>query len=142
LTSRSSYCDPVYEMTAKLLLPVFVIPEEVDRELNPSDDQPARWVHDHPQIHRSTAQSWRRAREVADRYPGLVNLAKPRGTADPFVVAVAIEERERAAASPWPRDVVVVANETSQLPSRRREFSSAPSRNARRRRAFRRARRS
>lgn len=95
-----------------------VVPEEVDHELNPSPDQPAQWVHDHPQIHRSTAESWERAREVADRYPALVNLAKPRGTADPFVVAVAIEERERADAGLWPREVVVVTNETSRLPGR------------------------
>jgi hypothetical protein len=95
-----------------------VVPEEVDRELNPSPDQPAIWVHDRPHIHRSTTGLWDRAREVADRYPALVNLAKPRGSADPFVVALAIDERERSESGLWPRDAVVVTNETSHLPSR------------------------
>ena len=72
-----------------------IVPEEVDRELQPTDDRPARWLHDRPQIHRSTESLWSRACEVADRYPALVNLAKPRGTADPFVVALTPSRNRR-----------------------------------------------
>jgi len=45
---------------------------------------------------------------VANRHPDLVDLAKPEGSADPFVVACALEERDRLASTLWARPVFVV----------------------------------
>ncbi len=94
-----------------------LVPEEVDRELN-SGRYPDKWVHDRPHIHRSTVSLWDRACEVADRYPQLVDLAKPKGTADPFVVACAIEEIDIRSGTIFPCEAIVVTSEVSHLPGR------------------------
>lgn len=95
-----------------------LIPEEVIRELLPSQQHTCEWLRQRPELMRPTADSWDVAREVADRFPQLVNLAKPRGSADPFVAALGIEETARQGGMLFGNDVVVVTNERSHLPGR------------------------
>jgi hypothetical protein len=95
-----------------------VVPEEVQRELGDDEaEAQVRWLRDHPAIVRGTAELWDRARLVANRYPDLVDLAKP-GSGDPFVIALALAEREQHQATLWPRPVIVVAEEHSKRPSK------------------------
>jgi hypothetical protein len=93
-----------------------LVPEEVVREVYPSDDHAAQWIHERSTAHRATVGTWSTACTIADRYPDLVNLAKPRGAADPFVVALALDEREKTANSLWRSEVHVVTNERSHRP--------------------------
>jgi len=55
---------------------------------------------------------------VANRHPDLVDLAKPEGSADPFVVACALEERDRLASTLWARPVFVVIEEKRRAPAK------------------------
>lgn len=98
-----------------------LVPEEVQRELGDEDDEePVVWLRDHRGIVVATAQLWDRSREVADRYKnqGLVELAKPNGSADPCLIALALEERDRQRATLWECPVVVVTQERSKRPSK------------------------
>lgn len=100
----------------------FLVPEEVERELGDDDHEDAVvWVRDHrTTVVVSTAQLWARSQEVAGRYPkpGLVDLAKPSGTADPFLIALALEERDRQRATLWESPVKVITEERTRRPGR------------------------
>jgi len=98
-----------------------LVPEEVQRELGDEDDEePVVWLRDHRGIVVSTADVWDRSREIADRYTnmGLVDLAKPNGSADPCLIALALEERDRQRATLWECPVVVVTQERRKRPSK------------------------
>lgn len=95
-----------------------VYPEEVRRELEPSEDEPLRWLKRHNRLEVASEVLWEAAAIVANRFPDLINLAKPKGTADPFVVGLAmlIEDQERSKI--WGHEVVVVSQERSKRPSK------------------------
>jgi hypothetical protein len=96
-----------------------LVPEEVEKELGSDlSEDPVRFLRDHPAAIRGTAVLWERAAEVANRFPDLVDLAKPDGSADPYVVACALDERDRVNATLWPQPVVVVAQESRKGPTK------------------------
>lgn len=96
-----------------------LVPEEVERELgNDLSEDPVRFLRDHPGLIRDTALLWERASEVANRFPDLVDLAKPDGSADPYVVACALEEKDRVQATLWAQPVLVVTQESRKAPTR------------------------
>jgi hypothetical protein len=93
-----------------------ILPWEVCVELDPYPDPLDKWVRAQEGCHRDTVEQWNLAQTIADRYPDLVNYAKPKGSADCFVIAAAIIERDTPVL--MPRQVIVVANETSHAPGR------------------------
>ena len=96
-----------------------VVAEEVQRELGTDvTEDPVAFLRDHPSVIRGTAELWTRAQSVAGAYPDLVDLAKPNGSADPFVIAAALEERDARADSLWPATVIVVTQERRTRPSK------------------------
>ncbi|HEY3356890.1 MAG TPA: DUF4411 family protein [Polyangia bacterium] len=79
-----------------------VSPVEVRRELEAGDDDLAKWAHLHPELFRDLTEDVQRAATtVMAMCPNLIDVAKLKDGADPFVVAVAIVE-----------GAVVVTNET------------------------------
>ncbi|MGH7119739.1 MAG: DUF4411 family protein [Acetobacteraceae bacterium] len=66
------------------------VSDEVKRELEKKDDALAAWVRAHPaMIVASEVPIQQRVREILRPWPGLVDLRRQRGQADPFVIAVA-----------------------------------------------------
>jgi hypothetical protein len=96
-----------------------LVAEEVKRELgdDPSED-PVKFIRDHPAIVTSTEDLWERAKVVANKYRDLVDFAKPKGTADPFVIALALETRDRQTGQLWGRATIVVSQENRKRPSK------------------------
>lgn len=92
-----------------------IIPQEVLVEIEGSTDQLSKWLREQETCHRSTAELWNAAQVIADRYPDLVNYAKP-GSADCFVVAAAVVERDTPVL--LPREAIVIANEARKAPDR------------------------
>jgi hypothetical protein len=92
-----------------------IVPQEVIFEIEGSTDDLAKWLREQESCHRTTAELWNAAQVVADRYPDLVNYAKP-GSADCFVVAAAIIERDTPVL--LPREAIVIANESRRAPDR------------------------
>ena len=98
-----------------------LVPEEVQRELGGDHtEEPVAWLRDHPGIIVPTAALWGRAKEVANRYKdqGLVDLAKPGGSADPYLIALGLEERDRQRATLWECPVIIVTQERRKRPSK------------------------
>lgn len=95
-----------------------IVPQEVVVELQPYWHALDRWVRDQTGCHWSTAELWPMASTVADRYPDLVNYSKYKWAsgADPFVVAAAMIERDKAVLIP--REAIVVTSEANHGPSR------------------------
>lgn len=98
-----------------------LVPEEVQRELGDDiAEEPVAWLRTHGGIVIPTKTLWDRAREVAERYrdQGLVDLAKPSGTADPYLIALGLYERERQQGMLWESQVVLVTQERRRRPGR------------------------
>lgn len=93
-----------------------LIPWEVCVELDPYPDPLDKWVHAQETCHRDTVELWNLAHTIADKYPDLVNYAKPKGSADCFVIAAAIIERDTPVL--MPHEVIVIASERSHAPGR------------------------
>jgi hypothetical protein len=99
----------------------FLVPEEVQRELgDDAAEEPVAWLRTHNDIVISTINLWDRAREVANQYRnrGLVDLAKPNGSADPYVIALALHERDRQRATLWECPVIIVTQERRKRPGK------------------------
>lgn len=92
-----------------------IVPWEVCLELEPYPDSLDKWVHAQTGCHRSTDELWDVAQVIADKYPDLVNYSK-KGSADPFVIAAAIMERDKLVLVP--RQAIVVASEVRHSPGR------------------------
>lgn len=96
-----------------------LVAEEVFRELHSSaDDDPVKWLREHSGIIVPTEKLWDTASAVADAHRDLVDLAKPSGSADPCVIALALLERERRQATLWGSTVTVVTQEKRKRPGR------------------------
>lgn len=97
-----------------------LVPEEVQRELGDDSKDAVRWLQDHPVVVGPTAQLWEGAAAVAKDYPSLVDLAKPGGSADPFLIFLALDQRERQRATLWASStpVVVVTQERRKRPGK------------------------
>lgn len=96
-----------------------VVPEQVHRELGDDITQdPVRWLRDHSGIVHPTAHLWDRAKEVANRFTDFVDLAKPDGSADPYLIALALEERDRQRSTLWESPVILVTEENRKRPGR------------------------
>lgn len=93
-----------------------IIPWEVCVELDRVDPDPLdKWVRAQAGCHRDTAGLWDSAQTIADKYPDLVNYAK-KGSADCFVIAAAIIERDTPVLLPC--ECIVVADEVRHAPGR------------------------
>jgi Domain of unknown function (DUF4411) len=96
-----------------------LVAEEVYRELHSSaDDDPVKWLREHSGIIVPTEVLWERSSVVADAHRDLVDLAKPTGSADPCVIALALVERERQQSILWGCPVLVVTQEKRKRPGR------------------------
>lgn len=96
-----------------------MVAEEVQRELGDDvSEDPVLWLHDHAGIVVPTEHLWARARAVANSYRDLIDLAKPNGSADPCVIALAVLERERQQGQLWQAPVIVVTQERRKRPSK------------------------
>jgi Domain of unknown function (DUF4411) len=97
----------------------FMVAEEVQREIgDDASEDPVKWLRDHPGIIVPTEVVWPTGRLVANKYTDLVDLAKPNGSADPCVIALALMERERQQSQLWQSPVLVVAQERRKRPSK------------------------
>jgi hypothetical protein len=96
-----------------------LVAEEVYRELHSSaDEEPVKWLRERSGIIVPTDVLWDRACAVADAHRDLVDLAKPTGSADPCVIALALMERDRQQATLWGAPVIVVTQEKRKRPGR------------------------
>ena len=96
-----------------------LVAEEVKRELgDDATEDPVQFLRDHAAIVASTEDLWETAKLVANAYRDLVDFAKPRGTADPFVIALALETRDAKQGQLWGDSVVVVSEENRKRPSK------------------------
>jgi len=93
-----------------------IVPWEVCIELEREVPDPLdKWVRAQTSCHRDTAEHWDSAQAIADKYPDLVTYAK-KGSADCFVIAAAIIERDNPVL--LPRECMVVADEGRHAPGR------------------------
>lgn len=98
-----------------------LVAEEVQRELgDDASEDPVQWLQDHSGIVVQTEVLWATASVVVNGYrdTGLVDLAKPNGTADPCVIALALMERDKPQQRLWQSPVVVVTQERSKRPTK------------------------
>src|SRR5262249_4389961 len=71
-----------------------IAPKAILEELEQLDDTLLKWVRKHKRMFRRTSRELvGRAQEILQRFPNLVDPDQPRASADPFVVALAIQER-------------------------------------------------
>ena len=94
-----------------------VAPVKVRDEINQQDDELKEWVNNHPALFKALGRELLETTTfVVNKYP---RTAKPSSQkphhADPFVIGLAIKMRRTQPLSP--REVVVVAEETSKLAS-------------------------
>lgn len=96
-----------------------LVAEEVKRELGDvTSEDPVKFIRDHPSIVTPTEDLWETARLVANRYRDLVDFARPTGTADPFVIALALVTRDQQLGEIWGKSVVVVSQENRKRPNK------------------------
>lgn len=88
---------------------------QVRRELKSKADQAAVWVKDNKRMVRTpTDEEWIKAQEVRDEFPKLVDPEKEKEDADPFLIGLALVEREKAQAWGWNVEYVVVSEESTK----------------------------
>ena len=69
-------------------------PHEVLREVEKRDDELVQWLRNHKKMFKDLDEKQlKTVKEILDRFPGLVDPEKETPDADPFVIALAIEEQ-------------------------------------------------
>jgi hypothetical protein len=91
-------------------------PRPVLEELAAREDTLLKWARGHKSVFKKTTRELvRRVQEILKRFPDLVDPNAPESSADPFVVALAVEERNTTLA-----ENVIVITEEKYAPGRSR----------------------
>jgi hypothetical protein len=93
-----------------------ISPRAVLEEIAAREDALIKWARRHKSMFKKTTPALiRRVQEILKRFPDLVDPNAPDGTADPFVVALALEEQSTTLA-----EKIIVITEEKYAPGRTR----------------------
>lgn len=89
-----------------------IAPREVRKEVEKWDDELSRWARRHTKMFKPVdLEQQRLVVDILRAFPGLVDATKQTPEADPFVIALAIAQKNRLAQTLFPADCIVVAQE-------------------------------